>query len=75
MTGISLSMSCPNCGGALSASEGAHYASCPYCTAMLAIEGDEGIRKIMFKDKVTRVQAVEAVQRWWKGGFKARDLV
>ncbi len=74
MASISLSMSCPNCGGALSASEGAHYTSCPYCTAMLAIEGDKGVRKITFRNKVTRVQAIEAVQRWWRGGFKARDL-
>ncbi|HEY3272255.1 MAG TPA: hypothetical protein VGJ92_00760 [Methanocella sp.] len=74
MSGISLNMNCPNCGGALSLNEGAHYTSCPYCTAMLAVEGDEGISKITFKDKITRVQAVEAVQRWWRGGFKARDL-
>ena len=74
MAGISLSMSCPNCGGALALDEGAHYTSCPYCTAMLTVEGDDGVRKIMFKNKVTRVQSIEAVQRWWKGGFKARDL-
>jgi hypothetical protein len=41
---------------------------------MLAIEGDDGVRRITFKSKVTRVQAIEAVQRWWRGGFKARDL-
>jgi hypothetical protein len=74
MAGISMNMNCPNCGGALSLDEGAHYTSCAYCTAMLAVEGDEGIRKITFKDKITRVQAVEAVQHWWRGGFKARDL-
>ena len=74
MAGISLSMSCPNCGGALAVGEGARYASCQYCNAMLAIEGDDGIRKIMFRARVARAQAVEAVQRWWRGGFKARDL-
>ncbi|HEY3272903.1 MAG TPA: hypothetical protein VGJ92_04015 [Methanocella sp.] len=74
MSGISLNMNCPNCGGALSLKEGSHYTSCAYCTAMLAVEGDEGISKITFKDKITRVQAVEAVQHWWRGGFKARDL-
>jgi hypothetical protein len=74
MSGISLNMSCPNCGGALSVDEGAHFASCAYCNAMIAVEGDEGIRKITFKDKVTRAQAVEAVRRWWRSGFKARDL-
>ena len=74
MAGISLNMSCPNCGGALALDEGSHYTSCPYCTAMLAVEGDEGVRKITFKDKITRVQAVDAVRRWWHGGFKARDL-
>jgi hypothetical protein len=41
---------------------------------MLAIEGDEGVRKITFRNKITRTQAIEAVQRWWRGGFKARDL-
>ena len=74
MAGISLSMSCPNCGGALSLGEGTHYTSCAYCNAMLAVEGDDGVRQITFKTRVTRVQAIEAVQRWWRGGFKARDL-
>ncbi|MGA9140620.1 MAG: hypothetical protein WBZ29_10375 [Methanocella sp.] len=74
MAGISLSMNCPNCGGSVSVGEGVRYASCQYCSAMLAIEGDDGIRRITFKSKVTRVNAIEAVQRWWRGGFKARDL-
>lgn len=74
MAGISLSMNCPNCGGSVSIGEGARYASCQYCNAMLAIEGDDGVRRITFKSKVTRVEAVGAVQRWWRSGFKARDL-
>jgi hypothetical protein len=74
MGGISLSMSCPNCGGALKVDEGANITSCPYCSALLSIEGDGGVRKITFRNAVTREQSLQAVQRWWRGGFKARDL-
>jgi hypothetical protein len=44
--GITLSMNCPTCGGAVSVQEGEKLASCPYCSLMLAIEGDQGISKI-----------------------------
>ena len=72
--GISLSMSCPNCGGALNMDEGAKFTSCPYCSAVLSIEGDGGVHRITFKNNVNRDQAIAEVRRWWKGGFKARDL-
>lgn len=72
--GISLSMNCPNCGGDLSFDEGVHYASCKYCSAVLSIEGDDGVRRITFKNKVDRDGAIAEVKAWWKGGFKARDL-
>lgn len=71
---ISLSMTCPNCGGALSVDDGMTVTSCPYCTSLLAIEGDNGVRNVMFRNTVTQPKALEAVQRWWRGGFKARDL-
>lgn len=72
--GISLSMNCPNCGGSLNVAEGVKFTSCPYCSAVLSVEGDGGVNRITFRNKVDRDQAIGEVRRWWKGGFKARDL-
>lgn len=72
--GISVSMSCPSCGGALSVEDGVKTTSCPYCSLMLHIEGDNGVEKIMFTNRLDRDRATDAVKKWMKGGFKARDL-
>ncbi|HMK47037.1 MAG TPA: hypothetical protein VK436_10470 [Methanocella sp.] len=72
--GISLSMNCPNCGGDVSVEEGVRYTSCKYCSAILSIEGDEGVNRITFRNKLNRDRAIDAVRQWWRGGFKARDL-
>lgn len=72
--GISLSMNCPNCGGDVSVDEGTKYLSCKYCSAVLSIEGDDGVSRITFRNRVNREQAIAEVRLWWKGGFKARDL-
>lgn len=74
MTGISLSMNCPSCGGAVSIEEGWSTLSCPYCNLLLAIEGDEGVEKITLMNLMDREKAVASVRGWWRSGFKARDL-
>ena len=65
--GISLSLSCPHCGGALSVDEGATTTSCPYCSALLAIEGDDGVEKITYKNNLDKDRAT-AIARGWMGG-------
>lgn len=72
--GISVSMSCPNCGGALSIEEGSKTTTCPYCSMLLEVQGDDGVKKIMFTNNLDKDKAVAAVKGWWKTGFKARDL-
>lgn len=72
--GITLSMNCPSCGGAVSVDEGARMASCPYCSLLLSIEGDQGVRKIMLKNRLDRNKAESLARGWMSGGLKARDL-
>jgi len=72
--GISVSMNCPNCGGTLSLEEGSRTTTCPYCTMLLEVQGDDGVRKIMLTNNTGKDKAVAAVKAWWKEGFKARDL-
>lgn len=72
--GITLSMNCPSCGGAVSVSEGVRMASCPYCSLLLSIEGDQGVSKIMLKNRLDRNKAESLAREWMSGGLKARDL-
>lgn len=72
--GISVSMNCPNCGGTLSLEEGSKTATCPYCSILLEVQGDDGVKKIMLTNNMGRDRAIAAVKGWWKSGLKARDL-
>ena len=74
MAGISVGLSCPACGGAISVDEGENTVPCQYCGSMLFIEGDKGVSTIAFRNKVVRQNAVAAAQAWWARGLKARDL-
>jgi hypothetical protein len=71
---LTLSMSCPSCGGAVTVQEGADIASCPYCSMMLSVEGDQGISKIMLKNMFDAKKAETTARNWMSGGLKARDL-
>jgi hypothetical protein len=72
--GITLSLNCPSCGGAVSVQEGASIASCPYCSLLLSVEGDQGVSRLMLKNKLDRSKAETAARNWMSGGLKARDL-
>lgn len=77
MAVISIAMNCPRCGGTLKFDEGAEMASCPYCSALLAIEGnegEEGIRRVAFRDVIPREKAVEGVKEWWLAGSIPYDI-
>lgn len=74
MADLSVGLSCPTCGGAISLPEGENVVSCQYCGSALFIEGDQGVTTIAFKNKAQRDAAMMATQRWWTHGWKARDL-
>ncbi|MCX8174083.1 MAG: hypothetical protein N3F63_05720 [Thermoplasmata archaeon] len=74
MGDISLGISCPSCGGALKADEGAKSVSCNYCNALIWLEGDEGVHTIMFANMVDRTKALNLTHEWFRRGLKARDL-
>ncbi len=74
MADISVGLSCPACGGAISVVEGENTIVCPYCSSTLFIEGDDGISTLAFKNRLTQEKAVQASQGWWRHGWKARDL-
>ena len=71
---LSIGLSCPSCGGAISVQEGESSVNCRYCGSTLYIEGDNGVNTIAFKNLLEREGAVNAIKEWWKKGFKARDL-
>ncbi len=72
--GISVGLSCPACGGAISVSEGENVVICQYCGSVLYAEGDQGVHTIAFKNKLLRDAAAASSQQWWAHGLKARDL-
>ncbi len=72
--GISLSLNCPHCGGTLSLDEGSRTTSCAYCDALLAIEGDGGVRQLTYKNNLDKARAESTAKTWMGGGLKARDL-
>jgi DNA-directed RNA polymerase subunit RPC12/RpoP len=74
MAGLSVGLSCPACGGALSLDEGENTVICNYCNSTLFVEGDKGVTTIAFRLKALRDSAIASSQAWWKHGMKARDL-
>ncbi len=71
---LSVGLSCPSCGGAISVSEGESSVNCRYCGSTLYIEGDNGVSTVAFKNRLDRDAAINALRVWWKKGLKARDL-
>ncbi len=67
-------MNCPACGGAVSVAEGEKMASCPYCSLLLSIEGDQGVNKVMLKNRLDAAKAESTARGWMSGGLRARDL-
>jgi hypothetical protein len=71
---LSVGLSCPSCGGALSIEEGESVVNCKYCDSMLFIEGDKGVQTVAFKNKMDPQRVMQAAETWWRKGYKARDL-
>ncbi|MBM4248976.1 MAG: hypothetical protein FJ149_06010 [Euryarchaeota archaeon] len=74
MPELSINLSCPSCGGALSMEEGAKLTNCKYCDALLGVEGEGGVFKTTFKSNVAEQQATGVLKNWFGKGLKARDL-
>ena len=74
MAELSVNLSCPSCGGALSIDEGAKLVNCKYCDALLAVEGEGGVFKTTFKNNLAEPQASGVLKNWFTHGLKARDL-
>jgi len=72
--GLTFSMNCPQCGGALTTAEGEKSANCPYCKSLLYLEGDQGVYTTMFKNTLDTVRATSTLSGWFTKGLKARDL-
>ncbi len=74
MGDISVSLSCPSCGGAISIEEGARFTNCSYCDALLFTEGEQGVFKTTFRSNLTQDRSGSALREWLGRGLKARDL-
>lgn len=74
MADLSVGLSCPACGGALTIDEGQQRINCQYCSSTLFVEGDNGVQTIAFKNKLTKDNVIQSSGGWWKHGWKARDL-
>jgi hypothetical protein len=74
MADITVNLSCPNCGGALSVEEGTKFTNCQYCDALMYVEGDGGIYRTNFQNVLDHDRAALLVKEWFRHGFKARDL-
>ena len=72
--GISLNLSCPNCGGAVTSVEGQRTIACPCCQALSFVEGDRGTYTVMFENKQVDASVRANLTKWFDKGLKARDL-
>jgi len=72
--GISLNLSCPNCGGTVESVEGQRTIACPYCQALAFVEGDRGTYTVMFENAQDTARVQAQLTKWFDKGLKARDL-
>jgi DNA-directed RNA polymerase subunit RPC12/RpoP len=72
--GISLNLSCPNCGGTVTSVEGQRTIACPFCESLSFVEGDRGTYTVMFQNDQDQPGVQAKLTKWFDKGFKARDL-
>lgn len=65
---------CPNCSGVVPVAEGARIVRCPYCSQHSLVQGERGIQRWQVQRRVEREQAQQAMQGFFSGAKKARDL-
>ncbi|NPA74696.1 MAG: hypothetical protein GXO25_01270 [Euryarchaeota archaeon] len=71
---LTFGLSCPSCGGRIDVEEGDHLAICPFCHTVSKIEGEDDVKTLAYALVVDEKKALEAAHKWFKHGFKARDL-
>ena len=74
MGDISVGLGCPSCGGVIQIAEDSKAVNCQYCNALLWVEGEKGVRTIIFQNRFDGYRAQDIVRVWFKKGLKARDL-
>lgn len=67
-------LTCPNCTSIIPIPEGARIVHCPACGLSSMVQGERGIRRWQVSRQVDRKTAEKAVQSFFKGMNKARDL-
>lgn len=67
-------LTCPNCSGVVPVPEGARIVICPFCQMRSLVQGERGVRRWQVARRVERKQAVAAVDDFFSGMKKARDL-
>jgi hypothetical protein len=67
-------LTCPNCGGVVPVPEGARIVTCPFCDMRSMVQGDRGIRRWQVINRMDRTTVTAAVQGFYSGINKARDL-
>ena len=71
---LTYGLNCPSCGGRVEIKEGDLVAICPYCHTVSKIEGDRDVRTLAYRMTVDEKNAMSMAHRWFRKGFKARDL-
>ncbi len=71
---LTFGLTCPSCGGRIEVDEGDHLAICPFCHTVSKIEGDDDVKTLAYALVVDEKRALDAAHRWFRHGFKARDL-
>lgn len=74
MTDKTKGLTCPECSGVVPVREGQRIVTCPYCGLKSMLQGDRGVRRWQVSRQVERAQAETAVQGFFSGIKKARDL-
>jgi DNA-directed RNA polymerase subunit RPC12/RpoP len=55
-------LACPRCGGMVPIPEGVAIVRCPYCELRSLVRGERGLRRYQVPQRVTREQAIQAMQ-------------
>jgi hypothetical protein len=67
-------LTCPNCNGVVPVPEGVRVVICPFCDMRSLVQGERGVPRWQITNKIEREKALEAVQGFFSGMNKARDL-
>ncbi len=71
---LTFGLNCPSCGGRIEIKEGEKLAICPFCHTISRIVGDDDVHTLAYKLEVDERAAKNAAMKWFRHGFKARDL-